>query len=93
LQLWFTRISLLVRIREFAIAESELDAFKEFDNPDMFYEYYPDAFGQGRKGSLVPFNFRLLAAEVVQYSKKHNETLLRLVKILKTVEKVSNEIL
>jgi len=88
LQLWFTRISLLVRIREFTIAESELEAFKDFESPDLYYEYYGDAFGVERKGSLVPFNFRLLAAEVVQYSRKHNETLVRLTQLLKAVEQI-----
>jgi len=37
---------------------------------------------------MVPFNFRLLASEILQYSRKHNETIDRLLKILFTVQKV-----
>lgn len=65
-----TRIALLVRIREFKIAESELEAFNDFQNPDMYYEYYQDLYGPDRKGSMVPFHFRLIAAEIPQYSSK-----------------------
>ncbi len=90
LQLWFTRISLLVRIREFATAESELEAFRNFESPDLYYEYYPpNCFGCTRKGSLVPFHLRLMAAEIPQYMRKFNETIDKLCHILITVQKVS----
>lgn len=92
-QLWFTRISLLIRIREFTIAESEIDAFKQFDNPDLYFEYYADTFGKERKGTMVPFHFRVLAAEILQYSKKHNETIDRLTRILHTVQQVKTFII
>lgn len=83
------RIALLARIREFKIAESELEAFNNFQNPDMHFEYYQDSYGQGRKGSMVPFHFRLLAAEIPQYaSKDYNGSVNKLTKILSTVEQV-----
>ncbi|ODN05233.1 Trafficking protein particle complex subunit 12 [Orchesella cincta] len=93
LQLWMTRLALLVRIREFKIAESELEAFNNFENPDMYYEYYQDAYGQGRRGSMVPFYFRLLAAEIPQYaSKSHNESMDRLRKLHLTVQQIITNI-
>lgn len=88
-QLWYCRISLLVRIREFAIADSEVEAFKDFENPDMYHEFYSDLHGKGRRGSLVPFHFRLLAAEIPQYIRKTNDTFDKLTHILTTIEKVS----
>ncbi|CAL8131704.1 unnamed protein product [Orchesella dallaii] len=93
LQLWMTRLALLVRIREFKIAESELEAFNNFDNPDMYYEYYQDSYGQGRRGSMVPFYFRLLAAEIPQYaSKSHNESMDQLRKLHLTIQQIINNI-
>lgn len=84
-----TRIALLVRIREFKIAESELEAFKDFENPDMYYEYYQDLYGQGRKGSMIPFHFRLIAAEIPQYaSKDYSGSTKKLVQILQTIQQV-----
>lgn len=89
LQLWMTRIALLVRIREFKIADSELVAFQEFENADMYYEYYQDLYGQGRKGSMVPFHFRLMAAEVPQYAAKdYNGTCNKLQKILQVIHEI-----
>lgn len=90
-QLWMTRIALLIRIREFKIAESEMEAFKDFENPDMYYEYYQDSYGQGRKGSMVPFYFRLIAAELPQYASKLNiESIYKLTSMLRTVQQVRN---
>jgi len=33
----------------FSTAEVELEAFGSFDQPDLFYEFYPDTY-PGRKG-------------------------------------------
>lgn len=34
----------------FSSAEAELNAFKEFDAPDLYYQYYPDEQYKGKKG-------------------------------------------
>ena len=49
-QIWFVRIALLVKLRMFSSAEAELNAFKDFDAPDLYYQYYPDEQYQGKKG-------------------------------------------
>jgi len=77
-----------MRIREFSAAQAEVDAFKNFENADMYFEYYPDSYGKERRGSMVPFHFRILCAEISQYTKKHNATLDQLTEILFTVQKV-----
>ena len=48
-QVWFCRIALLFKLQMFSTAEVELEAFGSFNQPDLFYEFYPDTY-PGRKG-------------------------------------------
>ncbi|XP_018416001.1 PREDICTED: trafficking protein particle complex subunit 12, partial [Nanorana parkeri] len=93
LQLWFLRLSLLVKLGLFQNAEMEFEAFKNLDQPDLYYEYYPHVY-PGRRGSMVPFSMRILYAELRQYLGCPQETLDRLhsmkticLKILDNLEK------
>ncbi|XP_037076802.1 trafficking protein particle complex subunit 12-like [Pollicipes pollicipes] len=79
-QLWFTRLALLVRLRLFPVAEQEAEAWGDLDTADLFFQYYPDLYG-GRRGSLVPFNFRVLLAELPRYSAHYQASLDRLYQI------------
>jgi len=36
----------------FSSAEAELNAFKDFDAPDLYYQFYPDLY-QGKKGRYI----------------------------------------
>lgn len=38
LQLWFTRIALLVKSKEFHFAQAEAEPFGQLDKPDLFYQ-------------------------------------------------------
>ncbi|XP_066274714.1 trafficking protein particle complex subunit 12-like [Branchiostoma lanceolatum] len=87
LQLWFTRIALLVRLRMFSTAEAELEAFSGLDQPDLYYEFYPDTY-KGRRGTMVPFHFRVLHAELPQYLGKPHEALDRLYQLLGTCNQI-----
>ncbi|XP_071999607.1 trafficking protein particle complex subunit 12 isoform X2 [Engystomops pustulosus] len=93
LQLWFLRLSLLVKLGLFQNAEVEFEPFKNLDQPDLYYEYYPHVY-PGRRGSMVPFSMRILHAELRQYLGCPQETLDRLhsmkticLKILDNLEK------
>ncbi|XP_044147186.1 LOW QUALITY PROTEIN: trafficking protein particle complex subunit 12 [Bufo gargarizans] len=93
LQLWFLRLSLLVKLGLFQNAEMEFEPFKNLDQPDLYYEYYPHIY-PGRRGSMVPFSMRILHAELRQYLGCPQETLDRLhsmkticLKILDNLEK------
>ncbi|KAL7635987.1 UNVERIFIED_CONTAM: hypothetical protein RMT77_013805 [Armadillidium vulgare] len=87
IQLWFTRIALLVKLRRFSFAEVECEPFGDLNSPDLYFEFYPEIYG-GKKGSMVPFAFRLLAAELPQYLGKHTLALDRLSKVLATCNKI-----
>ncbi|KAG8445594.1 hypothetical protein GDO86_010391 [Hymenochirus boettgeri] len=77
LQLWFVRLSLLVKLGLFQNAEVEFEPFKDLDQPDLYYEYYPHVY-PGRRGSMVPFSMRILHAELRQYLGSPQESLDRL---------------
>ncbi|XP_071964074.1 trafficking protein particle complex subunit 12-like [Antedon mediterranea] len=80
LQVWLTRIALLMKLRLYNVAETETNAFGDFERPDLYFEYYPDLY-PGRKGSMVPFSLRVLKAELLQYAGKHQQSLDTLYKI------------
>uniref|UniRef100_A0A8C3QI62 Trafficking protein particle complex subunit 12 n=1 Tax=Cyanoderma ruficeps TaxID=181631 RepID=A0A8C3QI62_9PASS len=77
LQLWFVRLALLVKLNLFQSAEMEFEPFGNLDQPDLYYEYYPNVY-PGRKGSMVPFSMRILHAELPQYLGNPQESLDRL---------------
>lgn len=87
IQLWFTRLALHMKLRSFSLAEVESEPFGDLDRPDLYFQFYPELYG-GRMGSLVPFAFRLLLAELPQYLSKHQEALNRLHALLATVRKI-----
>ncbi|XP_076048005.1 trafficking protein particle complex subunit 12-like isoform X2 [Oratosquilla oratoria] len=87
IQLWFTRIALLIKLRRFSLAEVECQHFGDLDAPDLYFEFYPELYG-GRRGSMVPFSFRLLVAELPQYLGKHTQALDKLNCLLRTCNKI-----
>jgi hypothetical protein len=56
-QLWFTRLSLFLKLKQFSNAEVEAEPFGDLDRPDLYYDYYPAVYHE-RRGSMVPFQFR-----------------------------------
>ncbi|XP_072026214.1 trafficking protein particle complex subunit 12-like isoform X2 [Amphiura filiformis] len=91
LQVWFTRIAVLLKLQQYTLAETECEAFGNMDQPDLYFEYYPDLY-PGRKGSMVPFSFRVIHAELPQYTGKHQEALNRLYHVLGVCNKIMNNL-
>ncbi|KAF5275093.1 hypothetical protein FQA39_LY07030 [Lamprigera yunnana] len=87
LQLWFTRIALLVKIKNYSIAQAEAEPFGQLDKPDLFYQFYPEMYG-GRPGSIASFSFRLLLAELPMHCGKAKESLTKLFNMLSIVRQM-----
>ncbi|ERL92356.1 trafficking protein particle complex subunit 12 [Dendroctonus ponderosae] len=87
LQLWFTRIALLIKTKAFDYAQKEAEAFGQLEKPDVFYQFYPDMYG-GRPGSMASFSFRLLLAELPMHCGKPKESLTKLFSILGVIKKM-----
>eukprot|EP00794_Sanderia_malayensis_P004779 gene4779-5406_t len=91
LQIWFVRIALLFKLKSLSSAEAELNAFGDFDNPDLYYEYYPDLYPE-MKGCLVPFSLRIIHAELPQHNGRPQESLDRLYRLLDVVKTVASNL-
>ncbi|XP_029794224.1 trafficking protein particle complex subunit 12 isoform X2 [Suricata suricatta] len=87
LQLWFVRLALLVKLGLFQNAEMEFEPFGDLNQPDLYYEYYPQVY-PGRRGSMVPFSMRILHAELQQYLGNPQESLDRLHRVRAVCSKI-----
>jgi len=87
LQIWLTRLSLLVKLKLFTIAETEAEPFGDLEKPDLFLQYYPEMYG-GRQGSLAPWRMRLLLAQIPGFCGKCTESVDRLFRLLARVRKM-----
>ncbi|GLV36455.1 uncharacterized protein CBL_08946 [Carabus blaptoides fortunei] len=87
LQLWFTRIALLIKIKSFTLAQVEGEPFGLLDKPDLFFQFYPEMYG-GRPGSIATFSFRLLLAELPMHCGKPKESMIRLFNMVATVRQM-----
>ncbi len=78
---------MLVKLHLYSQAEGECQAFGNMDQPDLYYEYYPDKY-PGRRGSMVPYDFRVLHAEMPQYLGNSQDSLDRVYYLHAIVQKV-----
>ncbi|XP_035785477.1 trafficking protein particle complex subunit 12-like [Anopheles albimanus] len=88
LQLWFTRLALLVKLGQYEIARVEAEPFGTLSNPDVFYEFYHPDMHADRKGSMAPFAFRLLLADLPIYLGAPRVALDRLTELLAIVSQI-----
>lgn len=87
LQLWFTRLALLTKLRQIEVLESESLQFYNLDKPDMYYSFYPELYGS-RSGSMASFSFRLLLAEIPAHCGKGKQAIDNLYVIISTIKKI-----
>lgn len=89
LQLWHTRIALLIKINELEIARHEADAFEQLNNPDLFYEHQKPQTFKSKHGTMASFSFRLLlAAELPMRLNKPHDALNNLLTMLEVTRKI-----
>ncbi|KAF7988035.1 hypothetical protein HCN44_007529 [Aphidius gifuensis] len=87
LQLWFTRLSLLAKLRQIDILKAESQSFDNLDKPDIYFIFYPELYGT-RHGSMASFSFRLLLAEIPSYYGKYKDAIDNLYHILSITNKM-----
>lgn len=91
LQLWYTRISLLIKIGEFETAKKEAEPFGQLNNQDMFYDFVEQQAYKSKKGSLPSFSFRLLLASDLPIKiGQPKEALQNLTSMLAVTRKIKN---
>ncbi|XP_034951114.1 trafficking protein particle complex subunit 12 [Chelonus insularis] len=87
LQLWYTRLSLLLKLKQFDILKAESEPFGNLDKPDMYFTFYPELYGT-RHGSMASFAFRLLLAEIPLYYGKTKDAINNLYKLLSVINQI-----
>ncbi|GFO18870.1 trafficking protein particle complex subunit 12-like [Plakobranchus ocellatus] len=91
LQLWFCRLTLMVKLRMYDTAEAEMRAFQTLDTPDLYFQYYLNTY-PGRRGSMVSFPMRLLHAELPLLCGRSQETLDRLYYMLAVCTRIKSNL-
>lgn len=89
LQLWHTRIALLIKINELEVARNEAEVFGQLSNSEFFYEHQQPQVFKSRHGSMASFTFRLLlASELPLKLNKQHEALNNLLTMLDATTKI-----
>ncbi|KAF8561628.1 hypothetical protein P879_09161 [Paragonimus westermani] len=86
-QIWLARLALLVRTRNFELAERELSSFQSLDSPNVYFEHAPELYPD-RYGSIIPFSLRLLHAELPFHLNRTEESLNRLYYMLAVIARI-----
>lgn len=91
LQLWHTRIAILLKLNLLETAKNEADTFGDLSSPDLFYEHSQPQQFKSKHGSMASFSFRLLlAADLPLRLGKVNEAMGNLMKMLEITTKIQN---
>ncbi|CAJ0564081.1 unnamed protein product, partial [Mesorhabditis spiculigera] len=65
-KIWSVRFQLLWGLKKYTELADEMQPFEELDAPDLYYQYFPE--NGGRIGSMIPFAFRLIHAEILRFT-------------------------
>ena len=87
MRIWHVRIALMLRLKQFTTVETEAAAFGNLDNVDLYYQHYPEQHGD-RQGTMAPFGFRILLAELPLHLGKPLEAMDRLYSLLAKVDRI-----
>nr|CAG4643859.1 EOG090X0439 [Lepidurus arcticus] len=87
LQLWHARLSLLVLTQQYSVAQAEASAFGQLNSPDLYYEFYPELYA-AQSGCMASFSFRLLLAELPQFTNRGSQALDNLSRMLVALRQI-----
>jgi hypothetical protein len=80
-----------MKLKLFKEAELELAQFgSRLNKPQCFYQFHGNAYPD-RKGSIIPFGLRMLAAELPQHLGRPEDSIANLYHLLSVVQKVLDE--
>ena len=78
----------MLKLKQFNTVETEAASFGNLDNVDLYYQHYPELHGEERQGSMVPFGFRVLLAELPLHLGKPLEAMDRLYSLMARVDRL-----
>ncbi|KAI6192750.1 hypothetical protein M3Y94_01321900 [Aphelenchoides besseyi] len=90
MKVWNCRFQLLMALKLHRLAVDEMSAFEELDAPDLYFQYYAENRARGLSGTIVPFNLRLIQAEILQYTPTPWNSWNRLSKLEENVKSILN---
>ncbi|CAO3661536.1 unnamed protein product [Umbelopsis ramanniana] len=77
LQLWYVRLQALVNLRLYQLALAELDKLGDLNRQEYTFEYHQGLF-PGKSGIMIPFELRVLSANLPGLMKHYNNSIERL---------------
>ncbi|CAD5206438.1 unnamed protein product [Bursaphelenchus okinawaensis] len=81
LEIWNCRFQLLMALEMHSVLKEEMAAFNELDAPDLYFEFRSVYRRLEYVGSVVPFQLRLIHAEVPRFSDNPEHVFSRLGKL------------
>jgi hypothetical protein len=91
-QLWYVRLQALVNLRLYQLALAELDKLGDLNRQEYTFEYHQGLF-PGKSGLMIPFELRVLSANLPGLMKHYNNSIERLTILAMECQKVSGNIL
>lgn len=86
MEIWSCRFQLLMALKMYKLAYEEMALFGELDAVDLYLQYHNEYRQQNLSGTLVPFNLRLIHAEIPKYSAEMSKAHKRLSNLSETVQ-------
>lgn len=87
MQLWYTRLLALTKLRLYQLASAEFDGLGDLDRAELTYEYHQGLF-PGQTGSMVPFDLRVLWAKLPAWLGNTGASVQRVVLLIVFCKKV-----
>jgi tetratricopeptide (TPR) repeat protein len=92
-EIWSCRFQLMMALKLHSQLLEELAPFESLDAPDTYFQYYPNLLQQGYTGSIIPFQLRLIHAEVPRFSPDPIESVKRCCTLEELTKKVIDKMI